>query len=372
MLGSFKNDTPWRAIRFGLEVVHEFLSRLQLSSSAVGIRIVCDNIPGLVRRQRILCQRHPNAMLSVSEGARIGISECQYQFRHHRWNCSTLERDASVFGKVLLKIGSREAAFVYAISSAGVVYAITRACAKGQLLHCACDESKQVGYFYKGMNRDSHGTFTWGGCSDNIRFGNDFARKFVDAREKHQRDARALMNLHNNRAGRQAVAKHVKLECKCHGVSGSCTVRTCWQAMMDFRRIGNYLKRKYDGATEVTMNQAGTRLIVARRHHKKATRSDFVYFEASPDYCFPDNETGSLGTASRICNNTAQGSDGCDILCCGRGYDTTRNLRMAKCDCKFQWCCYVRCKECRKWVDEFTCKEYNQADIFMRKRRFDG
>nr|CDI40109.1 WNT2 protein [Glomeris marginata] len=325
-----------------------FVSQLQLSS--VGARVICDSIPGLVRRQRHLCQRNPDVMLSLGRGAKTGVAECQFQFRDQRWNCSTLERDASVFGKVMLKVGSREAAFVYAISSAGAVHAITRACSKGELLHCACDPAK------KGVHRDLRGEFSWGGCSDYVRFGNSFARQFVDAREKRLSDVRALMNLHNNRAGRKAVQKHVKLECKCHGVSGSCTVRTCWLAMMDFRRVGNYLKRKYDGATEVTTNQAGTGLTVAHRQFKRPTSTDLVYFEASPDYCVTDQVTGSLGTAGRSCNRTSMGTEGCDIMCCGRGYDTARVQRVTKCECKFQWCCYVRCNQCHEWVDEHTCK----------------
>lgn len=42
-----------------------------------------------------------------------------------------------------------------------------------------------------------------GGCSDNIDYGIKFARAFVDAKERKGKDARALMNLHNNRAGRK-------------------------------------------------------------------------------------------------------------------------------------------------------------------------
>ncbi len=42
----------------------------------------------------------------------------------------------------------------------------------------------------------------WGGCSADIKYGLDFARVFVDAREINE-DDRALMNLHNNRAGRK-------------------------------------------------------------------------------------------------------------------------------------------------------------------------
>lgn len=93
--------------------------------------------------------------------------------------------------------GSRESAFVHAISSAGVVFAITRACSQGELKSCSCDPKK------KGSAKDSKGHFDWGGCSDNIDYGIKFARAFVDAKERKGKDARALMNLHNNRAGRK-------------------------------------------------------------------------------------------------------------------------------------------------------------------------
>lgn len=92
--------------------------------------------------------------------------------------------------------GSREAAFVYAISSAGVVYALTRACSQGELKMCNCDPHK------RGRSGDERGDFDWGGCSDNINYGMKFAKAFIDAKERTVRDARALMNLHNNRCGR--------------------------------------------------------------------------------------------------------------------------------------------------------------------------
>lgn len=70
---------------------------------ALGARVICDNIPGLVNKQRQLCQRYPDIMQSVGEGAKEWIRECQHQFRHHRWNCSTLDRDHTVFGRVMLR-----------------------------------------------------------------------------------------------------------------------------------------------------------------------------------------------------------------------------------------------------------------------------
>lgn len=91
---------------------------------------------------------------------------------------------------------------MYAISSAGVVHAITRACSQGELSVCSCDP------YTRGRHHDQRGDFDWGGCSDNIHYGVRFAKAFVDAKEKRLKDARALMNLHNNRCGR-TVSIHV-------------------------------------------------------------------------------------------------------------------------------------------------------------------
>ena len=91
------------------------------------------------------------------------------------------------------------------------------------------------------------------------------------------------------------VKKMRKLECKCHGISGSCAMRTCWRELRDFRRVGTYLKNKYNGAVQVSMSQnAGqTELIVANKNHKKPTKFDLVYFDKSPDYCVEDLRLGN-------------------------------------------------------------------------------
>jgi hypothetical protein len=46
-------------------------------------------------------------MSGVGRGARAGIAECQWQFRHRRWNCSTAH-NTTVFGP-MLKIGEWKA-----------------------------------------------------------------------------------------------------------------------------------------------------------------------------------------------------------------------------------------------------------------------
>ncbi|XP_007897604.1 protein Wnt-2b-A [Callorhinchus milii] len=351
------NPTPRLCVAF-LLILLTLTPRVEPSwwyIGALGARVICNNIPGLVNKQRQLCQRHADIMQSIGEGAKEWIRECQHQFRHHRWNCSTLARDHTVFGKVMLR-SSPEAAFVYAISSAGVVHAITRACSQGELHNCSCDTHEGD------KKHNTKREYDWGGCSDNIKYAINFSKVFVDAKEKKEKDARAHMNLHNNRCGRTAVKRFMKLECKCHGISGTCTVRTCWNAMSDFRKTGDYLRKRYHLAVQVTMNQDGTGFTVANRRTAQLMKTELVYFENSPDYCVLDKAIGSLGTAGRVCNKSSRGTDGCEVMCCGRGYDTRRATRVSQCECKFHWCCTVRCRDCQEMVDVHTCKAPKRAD----------
>ncbi|XP_046881256.1 LOW QUALITY PROTEIN: protein Wnt-4a-like, partial [Hypomesus transpacificus] len=248
--------------------------------------------------------------------------------------------------------GTREAAFVYAISAASVAFAVTRGLQQGELEKCGCD-------------RNVHGVspegFQWSGCSDNIAYGVAFSQSFVDVRErsKGQSSSRALMNLHNNEAGRKAILSHMRVECKCHGVSGSCEVKTCWKAMPPFRRVGNVIKEKFDGATEVELRKVGTTKVLVPQtpQFKPHTDEDLVYLDPSPDFCDHDPRTpGHAGRRGRQCNRTSKAIDGCELMCAGRGFQTEEVEVVDRCSCKFHWCCYVKCKQCRKMVEMHTCR----------------
>lgn len=65
--------------------------------------ILCGSIPGLVPKQLRFCRNYIEIMPSVAEGVKIGIQECQHQFRGRRWNCTTVNDNLAIFGPVLDK-----------------------------------------------------------------------------------------------------------------------------------------------------------------------------------------------------------------------------------------------------------------------------
>ena len=70
----------------------------------LGSKAICNHAAGLPNFE--LCRKNPNVLISIGKGAKLGIEECQQQMKNERWNCSTVPRDFSVFGKVL-KIGNK-------------------------------------------------------------------------------------------------------------------------------------------------------------------------------------------------------------------------------------------------------------------------
>ncbi|CAL4150268.1 unnamed protein product, partial [Meganyctiphanes norvegica] len=122
--------------------------------------------------------------------------------------------------------------------------------------------------------------------------------------------------------------------------------------------IGELLKDKFDGATEVRLKELNGRLELEpnKQYFKKPTDEDLVYVQGSPEYCEYDIGSGSLGTHGRKCDKDSRGLDGCDLLCCNRGYTSRRERVRERCFCKFHWCCHVQCRTCIRDVVIHTCK----------------
>lgn len=73
----------------------------------------------------------------------------------------------------------------------------------------------------------------------------------------------------------------MRQECKCHGMSGSCTVKTCWMRLPNFRLVGDNLKDRFNAASQVMVSNSENAIqninsnshhssnIASRDHHKR-------------------------------------------------------------------------------------------------------
>lgn len=242
------------------------------------------------------------------------------------------------------------------MSAAAAVWRLARGCALGNLAACSCatpprkeppSPSALISSSSLATATMSFGgltgknTFKWGGCGDDVRSASRMAKRFLQGATPPGTGPTAkflhAVNMHNNRAGRrvsfsypsvyqffplalllfrslffranerrpthhhhpttaskQAVEQSLTLECKCHGVSGSCSVRTCWRGLGSSGPsvAGTRLLRRYATAAEVKPRSGGR--LPPLYHH-----DNLLYTTKSPDYCLPDKKRGSLGTIGR-------------------------------------------------------------------------
>lgn len=98
------------------------------------------------------------------------------------------------------------------------------------------------------------------------------------------------------------ISENLSMQCKCHGVSGSCSVKTCWKSLPTMNEIGTKLLRKFTIAKEISKTNLnlddlnlpdvpGKRLPGAEQ---------LIYLNKSPDYCTKDARLGSFGTVGRL------------------------------------------------------------------------
>lgn len=168
-------------------------------------------------------------------------------------------------------------------------------------------------------------------------------------------------------------------KCKCHGVSGSCSMKTCWRRLHDFNMTASILREKYHDAKRKSTKPSKRNTYLpytpqsSLRKYSRTSRGrpelimtspsshstfhlpplqipqafqQLYYLEPSPTFC--------QYTRGRQCEHP----DNCNTLCCARGY-TKREVRtVEKCRCRFKSnrCCDLVCDYCDRYEERYYCK----------------
>lgn len=155
--------------------------------------------------------------------------------------------------------------------------------------------------------------------------------------------------------------------CKCHGVSGSCTVKSCWKVLGPFENITKIIRRKYRSAVKLTderpsssfrgtpattaglqihqkMNYEHMLGVRSSKRNDRYIRRQLVYKLDDLDVCaVPGHDV-----AGRMCapffvresgsnrSTRKRNRSSCTALCCGRGYYARWDMIVQPVNCKTQ------------------------------------
>jgi len=105
----------------------------------------------------------------------------------------------------------------------------------------------------------------------------------------------------------------MQIRCKCHGMSGSCQLKTCWKSAPDFRVVGKVLKQQFRRAVLVNQSNMGNGppLVLLKKPKKRKSQLEnnrkprrtgvkfgqrenkrmetaLFYYQRSPNFCERD------------------------------------------------------------------------------------
>ncbi len=163
----------------------------------------------------------------------------------------------------------------------------------------------------------------------------------------------------------------MKLTCRCHGFSGSCSAQTCWEELPTVYEIGDTIKNLYDNAKKVEFRRSNNNEPAVLKYfdqnlgtYRIPSTAEMVYIDESPRYCAANSSytkqrqcmPQSALTGSQL-NNTDMEEyfPACESFCCNGLYEAYYKTEVTSCNCTFVWCCEVQCATCVNNVTEYRC-----------------
>lgn len=286
--------------------------------------------------QVALCENSPKVASTIIQGTKRAIRQLQADFKQCKWNATTFH-GKHLFGSFLLE-SNRERAAVSAYTFLGPVKSLAEGCHEQKFENCQCEKKPSV------TNGD--GETTDFDCAELVEWPNMTMQRYTKGRRQSTPELTDLVDDHNEQVGARLLEDRNFEKCICHGISGSCTKKTCYTKTPDLVTVGSILKRKYREASQVKLSE-DNKLVTL---HGGELLTDTLVYVQSTDLCEDNPNGGLLGTSGRECSlyNVQDSCNQCEALCCGGNYDCRNEevpVEEEEC-CEFVWCCRIECGPC--------------------------
>lgn len=333
---------------------------------------VCRKQYGFTGKQTRFCRKHFKWMKIVQDTARETKEECQEEFKNQKWNCMSVSK-APRFDNDITK-DTKEAGFLYALSSASLALSVSHGCLMGNIAECRCNlRNKPLLFPSEVIDRDQ-GNMSYIdsrlGCKGIMKYGHDFSEMFVklgfrkNAKSQEQLEQH-IVRKHNIRVGLNAIVNGEEIACVCNGATAGCVVKYCYRRLVQIQEVSEKLFRKYNKAVQARFGVNILKIDPSRNNDKveesyvegnyaplKKIRNQIIFASSGPDKCMNGK------TSRRRCQldpSKPNAPDNCNRLCCGRSYQEKIIETVTQCDCKFVFCCKVECKTCRSTKKIYEC-----------------
>ena len=191
--------------------------------------------------QRRICRRNKKYEDAVSAAARASLSASELVLpepigENVRFQTSKM------------KEASAEAAYLHGLSSAQLSIWLFKLCRSGVVGEC------------------------------NERKVEIFAKEFTNvvALSKRRKSVTQL-DLHNSKVGRFVATESQRQVCKCHGASGSCSVKTCWATVPLSEHVADKTKQKYENSIGIEVTHKSSS--IPRRITDSIAKNHFLYIQ---------------------------------------------------------------------------------------------
>lgn len=301
-----------------------------------------------------VCSNRSDLVPALESAEKIAREVCETAFQNELWNCSGF---SILKAPNICSTGVKEAGYLQALSLAAIAYSVAKDCALGKATSCSCTEEDLILWQESQIELEVS-------CSDNIEFGVHFARNFLSRRPGGD----IYLPTHNLMVGALVLQQALRtakaqVSCRCHGVSGACTIQTCKYELANFTIIGNKILQLYQNHTcnatqyDYVKERFSFFMYLTASFRGWCKVNEIVYSEDSPDYCLQKSLYNSLGITGRVCDPHGNSSNSCNNLCakCDRTYRSITHQVRHTCRCKFELCCDIRCDMCSKIRQSHTC-----------------